>query len=123
MIAEMVRKILGVAVLAVDRTFEPKQIKHRSSEEKTQLKQQLANHSVYQFESCPFCVKVRRALKRLDLEVELRDARNNPIHKKELVEKGGEFQVPCLRVDFPDGTTKWMYESDDIIRYFETQFP
>jgi hypothetical protein len=34
--------------------------------------------TLYQFHACPFCVKTRRTLHRLNVPVALRDAKNNP---------------------------------------------
>ena len=38
----------------------------------------------------------------------------------DLLNGGGKTQVPCLRIDNPDGETQWMYESDDIINYLRS---
>lgn len=72
---------------------------------------------LYQFEACPFCVKVRRALKRMNLNVELRDTRKNPAFEKELLAGGGQLQVPCLKIAEPGAPVRWLYESDEIIQF------
>jgi glutathione S-transferase len=77
--------------------------------------------ALYQYFACPFCIKTRRALHRLNLPLELRDAQHDREHRATLAREGGRIQVPCLRVDSADGT-RWLYESDDIIRYLEDRF-
>lgn len=77
--------------------------------------------ALYHYASCPFCVRVRRALSRLGVEVELRDVRKDRDHARELIEGGGKSQVPCLRIEREDGV-EWMYESGDIVRYLESRF-
>ena len=72
---------------------------------------------LYQFNGCPFCVKVRRELKRLGLRIELKDADKVPAFKAELLKGGGELQVPCLRIPEGDGKFRWMYESSAIVEY------
>ena len=53
------------------------------------------------------------------LNIELRDAKNDPIFKEELTSQGGKHKVPCLRIEKGEGEVRWMYESDDIIAYLE----
>ena len=56
------------------------------------------------------------------VNIETRDVKRNPIAREELLAGGGELQVPCLRIEEGDGGCRWMYESDDIIRYLEGRF-
>ena len=77
--------------------------------------------SLYQYEACPFCVKVRRGMKKLGLDIELRDAKDGKI-EKELIEQGGQDQGPCLRIQKNDGSVQWMYESSDILEYLAKRF-
>lgn len=39
--------------------------------------------------------------------------------RMELVQGGGKGQVPCLRIETEQGEVRWMYESDDIIKYIQ----
>lgn len=52
------------------------------------------------------------------MDIELRSTGESQ-HKKSLMRGGGKTQVPCLRIDSESGT-KWMYESNDIIRYLDS---
>lgn len=74
---------------------------------------------LFQFKSCPYCVKVRRAMVRLNMDIELRDTRKNPDDKAALLAGGGKTQVPCLRIEHDDGRVEWMYESADIVAFLE----
>ncbi|HAS6347011.1 TPA: glutaredoxin [Vibrio vulnificus] len=118
---QFIRWFLGKIILLVNALFSPKGVK-RSKEAQALVDSQAQNLSLYQFEACPFCVKVRRAMKRQSVNVELRDAKNNLIHRQELEQGGGRIKVPCLRIE-QDGQTRWMYESNDIVAYLEKTFP
>ena len=115
-----VRWLLGRIILLVDRLTSPRSPRH-SPERQAELDAQTAHMALYQYAACPFCVKTRRAIRRLGLNIELRDARNDPQHHRELEQQGGKQQVPCLRIE-EDGEVSWMYESSDIIAYLEKRF-
>lgn len=78
--------------------------------------------ALYHYPSCPFCLKVRRTMKRLSLDIELRDARGNAAHRDALIAGGGKPQVPCLLITAPDGSQTWLYESDAINTYLNREF-
>jgi len=95
----------------------------RSKEEQEAIDQRTRNLSLYQFKSCPFCIKVRRQIKRQSLNISILDAQNNETHRKELLNGGGKSMVPCLKIVNDDsGEITWMYESSDIIQYLKEQF-
>ena len=77
--------------------------------------------TLYQFHACPFCVKTRRTLRRLNVPVALRDAKNNEQDRQTLLEQGGKIKVPCLRIE-ENGQTTWMYESKVIIDYLNQRY-
>lgn len=119
---EIVRWLLGRMVLFVNwATWPPRGA--REPQAQAEVERALADYALYQFNACPFCVKVRRTLRRLDLPMELRDARAEGPHRRELIEQGGQLKVPCLRIANGDGSYRWLYESDDIIRHLEERFP
>lgn len=117
-----VRWLLGLLVMALHFLTLPRRGK-RSAQAQQQVEQALAGHALYQLPTCPFCVKVRRAMRRLNLPIELRDVRNDGRHRQDLINGGGKMKVPCLRIDHADGHTEWMYESSDIVAYLESRFP
>ena len=63
--------------------------------------------------NCPYCKKVLMYLSKNNIEVETKDA-NISENAAYLLSHGKRRQVPCL---FIDGRA--MYESDDIVAYFE----
>jgi glutaredoxin len=119
---KFVRWFLGRIVLFINWLTWPR-AGVRSPEQQQQVQASLQNYSLYQFHACPFCVKVRRGMQRLNLPLELRDAKAEGVFREELLQQGGEVKVPCLRIDHADGTTEWMYESGDILAYLEKTFP
>lgn len=71
---------------------------------------------LYKFDSCFYCRRVFKALDAMgDIGVELRDVRRDPEARRELLEKTGGGQVPCL---FIDGAP--LLESLDIIEWLES---
>jgi glutaredoxin len=71
---------------------------------------------LYNKESCPFCIKVRRAFDSFGLQegkdFTLVSAETNSPGREIVIQLGGKSQVPFL----VHGDVK-MYESDDIIEY------
>ena len=118
---KLVRWILGRIILVLDVLTSPKPIVRDAAAQKA-IDDTTANMSLYQFKTCPFCVKVRRELKRHALNIETRDAKDNAEVKAELVREGGRHKVPCLRTESTDGSVTWLYESNDIIAHLKHQF-
>lgn len=111
-----VRIILGPFLLLWERLTTPKGIVH-SPDAQARLDALTRNLTLYQYRTCPFCMKVRREIARLSLRVEKRDAQHDPAARQELEQQGGQIKVPCLRIADADGRHTWLYESDAIIRY------
>jgi len=65
---------------------------------------------------------VRRVIRRLQLNIELRDIHADPVYRRELVTGGGRSMVPCLRIEDDDGSVQWMYESADISHFLTLRF-
>ena len=117
----VVRAILGAIILFFNWVFTPKSIKREASEQAA-IDAQTKKLALYQYAACPFCVKVRRAMKRSALKIETRDAKRSEQFKDELLTGGGQLKVPCLRIEDESGDVRWMYESGDIISYLEQRF-
>ena len=94
----------------------------RDAAAQQKVDQQSRNLVLYQFKTCPFCIKVRREINRLTLPIELRDAQKNMQHRAELLQGGGAIKVPCLQIRDEHGNVQWMYESSDINQYLKTRF-
>lgn len=116
-----VRWLLGQIIIFIDWLTRPKPVQ-RLPEKQAEVDKQTTNIVLYQFNQCPFCVKTRRSIRRLALNIEQRDARNDPKWNQELIEEGGKYQVPCLKITTGDGSVEWMYESTDINEYLEKRF-
>ena len=78
-----------------------------------------AGHTLYQFNTCPFCIKVKLAMWRMGIELPQKNIKSNRAFREELIAGGGKKQVPCLRIESAAGDIRWMYESDDIIAYLK----
>ena len=117
----IIHKILGAVILMADWLTSPKGIQ-RSKSSQALVDQQTKAITLYQFKACPFCVKVRRAIKRQSLAIETRDAKRCEKAKQALLAGGGKLKVPCLKVENDDGGTNWIYESTEIINYLEQRF-
>ncbi len=94
----------------------------RSVEKQQWVDQQCLQLALYQFKTCPFCIKVRREIKRLSLTIELHDAQHNHQTRAELLQGGGKAQVPCLQIKDAQGRVQWMYESAEIVGYLQQRF-
>ena len=69
--------------------------------------------ALYKTDTCPYCVRVFAAIRRLGVDVEYRDRGDRKWHA-DLVARTGRTQVPCLLIDETP-----MFESADIIRFLE----
>jgi len=116
----LLREGSGRVLILIDWLFKPSVVK-RNDEEQAKVDQETKILKLYQFYACPFCVKTRRAIKRLNLKVETRDAQTAGQFRKELEISGGKIKVPCLKLESA-GEATWIYESNDIIKYLDESF-
>jgi glutaredoxin len=94
----------------------------RAPELQSRVDAECRNLALYQFKTCPFCVKVRREMRRLSLNIELRDAQHDAQNRAALLQGGGKIMTPCLKITDAQGNSQWMYESAEIIQYLHTRF-
>lgn len=118
---KLIRWLLGRLILFFNALFAPRPMT-RPVDEQQQVDAQTARLKLYQYLACPFCVKTRRAIRRLGLNIETRDALHNQTYRDELASQGGKQQVPCLQITHEDGSVEWLYESSDIIAYLQSRF-
>lgn len=118
---KIIRFILARFILFFDFAFPPKGIARDPAQQAT-IDAQTDALVLYQYKACPFCVKVRRAMKRQSLTVETRDVKRSDTARDELLNGGGDLKVPCLRVGGSDDEAQWIYESKAIIGYLENRF-
>jgi glutaredoxin len=120
MILKALREGLGRLIVFINFITRPKPLV-RSEAAQEEANQKARDMSLYQFYACPFCVRVRREIHRLNVPIETRDAQSEGPYREELLAEGGEVQVPCLRID-DDDRTIWMYESKEIIQFLQETF-
>lgn len=113
--------LVGGIIRGVDLLTSPKPMQ-RSTEAQQQVDQACTAFTLYHYPSCPFCVKVRRQMKRLNLTIPYIDPRRDSQAMQALQQQGGKVQVPCLQIDNQDGTSQWLYESTDINDYLTERF-
>lgn len=77
------------------------------------------NYQLFQYDSCPFCHRVRQFLYENNLDIPLRDTLHDPVARQELIDGGGRQTVPCLRIERINGV-EWLYESLAIVRYLSS---
>lgn len=113
------REGLGRVIVLGNYISRPKPMQ-RSAEGQKAVDLQVQDLALYQFHACPFCVKTRRSIHRLNLPIQLRDAQKSSF-REELEQGGGRVKVPCLRIR-EQGSERWLYESGDIIKYLDNRF-
>lgn len=116
-----IRLILTPFMLLAEKLTTPKAIV-RSQAEQQHVDAACQQLVLYQFAACPFCIKVRKEIARLGLNITKRDALHNQQHRSELELGGGKVKVPCLRIESADGEVQWLYESAAIMAYLQQRF-
>jgi glutaredoxin len=112
---------IGPLLLLWEKLFTPAGLQ-RPQELQLQVDASTRNLVLYQFLMCPFCITVRYAIKRLSLNIETRDALRDMDSRAQLLQGGGQVQVPCLRITDKQGKVTWMYESHAIINYLQSEY-
>ncbi len=77
--------------------------------------------ALYQYDACPFCMRVRMAMRSLGIDFELRDTRHNAEYAREVAAAMGRGTVPVLRIE-EEGEVRWLPESADIVAYLRARF-
>ena len=115
------RIVLGPFMLLWERLAQPKGVVRAPAAQQA-VNQQCQTLALYQFSTCPFCIKVRQEMRRLALDVQQLDAQKPGANRDDLVRGGGKAKVPCLKITDPAGKTQWLYESGEIIKYLRSRF-
>ncbi len=119
MLVKALRNGLGLIIVGLDRLTRPSAIR-RTSDQQAQAQEAVKGLALYQLYACPFCVKVRRHIHRLNVDIECRDIGKHPHYRQELEAQGGRVMVPCLRIEDSTGI-HWCYESSEIIHYLDNR--
>ena len=115
------RVVLGPVMLLKERLTQPAGVQ-RAPAAQAAIDQQCQSLALYQFSTCPFCIKVRQEMRRLSLPIEKRDAQHHTANRDALLQGTGATQVPCLRITEADGQTRWLKDSAAIVAYLRERF-
>ena len=115
------RIVLGPFMLLKEALTKPKGIT-RSEAAQTVVDEQCKTLALYQFNTCPFCIKTRQEIARLSLNIQRVDAQHEGAGRQALLAGGGQTKVPCLRITDGAGTSQWLYDSEKIIAYLRGRF-
>ena len=115
----LIRYLLGRIILWNEKRTAPIPLS-RATNLQEALDKITSEWVLYEFNACPYCVKVRQEIRRLNMNIMRVDAKRDAEQKKTLIEIGGRYQVPCLTYPTQDGVV-WLYESDAIITFLKKQ--
>jgi glutaredoxin len=118
---KLLRIVLGPFMLLWEILSRPKVIARAPAAQEA-VDRDCRSMALYQYRTCPFCLKVRREIHRLSLKIETLDAQPPGLIRDDLVHGGGQAKVPCLRITDQAGKVEWMYESASIIAYLDGRF-
>ncbi len=115
------RLVLGPVMLLKERLTQPNGVQ-RDAAAQAAVNLQCQSLALYQFNTCPFCIKVRQEMRRLSLPIEKRDAQHSSAHREELLQSSGATKVPCLKITDANGQTQWLQDSTAIVTYLRARF-
>jgi glutaredoxin len=115
------RVVLGPVMLLKERLTQPAGVQ-RAPAAQAAVDQQCQSLALYQFSTCPFCIKVRQEMRRLSLPIEKRDAQHHTANRDDLLQGSGATKVPCLQITEANGQTRWLQDSTEIVAYLRKRF-
>ena len=118
---KIVRIVLGPFMLTWEWLTTPKGL-IRDPEAQIKIDEATRQMALYQFKTCPFCIKVRRETRRLSLNIRKHDVQHNTENRERLLNNGGKIKVPCLQTVDENGKEIWLYESQEIMSYLHENF-
>ena len=115
------RVILAPFVLLWEWVSRPKGMV-RPAALQADVDQQCQNLALYQYRTCPFCIKVRQEMRRLSLPITRMYVQKDGKNREDLTRAGGQTKVPCLKITDQAGNNQWLYDSKEIIAYLRSRF-
>ena len=115
------RVVLGPFMLLKEALTRPKGMT-RDTLVQASVDAQCQSLTLFQFRTCPFCIKTRQEISRLSLNIDRVDAQHDGAGRQALLAGGGQTKVPCLRITDSAGTSQWLYDSGNIIAYLRGRF-
>ncbi|MCU7904892.1 MAG: glutathione S-transferase N-terminal domain-containing protein [Candidatus Thiodiazotropha sp. (ex Epidulcina cf. delphinae)] len=93
----------------------------RIPEQQRRIDAETGRLALYHFPLCPYCLKVSRGIRRLNLRIERRNVFRWDNWADELRREGGKLQTPCLKIRHDD-RIEWLYASDEILSFLRQRF-
>ncbi len=118
---QTLRLVLGPVMLLKERLTQPKGVQ-RDAAAQAAVDLHCQSLALYQFNTCPFCIKVRQEMRRLSLPIEKRDAQHHAANREELMQGSGATKVPCLKITEANDETRWLQDSNAIVAYLRERF-
>jgi glutaredoxin len=115
------RLVLGPVMLLKERLTQAAGVQ-RAPADQAAVDRACQSLTLYQFNTCPFCIKVRQEMRRLSLPIEKRDAQHDSAHRDALLQGSGATKVPCLKITEANGQTRWLQDSNAIVAYLRERF-
>ena len=115
------RIVLGPFVLLKEALTRPRGVV-RTAAAQADVDAQCQSLALYQFKTCPFCVKTRQEIARLSLNIRRVDAQPEGTDRQALLAGSGKTVVPCLRIVDAAGQSQWMTDSEKIRAYLRQRF-
>ena len=115
------RVVLGPVMLLKETLTRPKGLS-RLQPVQEKVDKQCQSLVLYQYKTCPFCIKVRQEISRLSLNIKRIDAQQEGRDRQELLQRGGHAKVPCLKITDRSGNSQWLYDSEKIVAYLRGRF-
>lgn len=115
------RTVLGPVMLLKEHLTRPKGVV-RIQAAQDKVNRQCKSLVLYQYKTCPFCIKVRQEMSRLSLNIQRIDAQHEGVDRQALLKGGGQAKVPCLKITDKAGKSQWLYDSEKIVDYLRGRF-
>lgn len=115
------RVLLGPVMLLKEALTRPQGVV-RTSAEQASVDAACRGLALYQYKTCPFCIKTRQEMRRLSLDITKVDAQHAGPARTELLQGGGQTKVPCLKITDAAGSSRWLYDSEKIMAYLRSRF-
>jgi len=115
------RILLGPVMLLKEKLTKPNGIVRLEATQQS-VDQQCQSLALYQYKTCPFCMKVRKEMASLSLNIQKIDAQPLGAERDTLTREGGQTKVPCLKITNAAGKSQWLYDSEKIVGYLRGRF-
>lgn len=115
------RTLLGPVMLLKEALTRPKGLVRAQADQQA-VDLACRDLALYQYKTCPFCIKVRQEMRRLSLNIAQVDAQHAGPDRAALLEFGGQAKVPCLKITDAAGANQWLYDSQKITAYLRGRF-